>query len=101
MHNMLSLGSADPTEGPLADVLEPTICFHHFGLSLLTHKAAYNCYLYANESQLSDMGLVRGTIIKLKAHLMPSVLGANGNASNLAATVRATTSERRVGVKER
>ena len=32
---------------------------------------------------------------------MPSVLGTDGNASNLTATVRATTSERTVRVKRR
>ena len=57
--------------------------------------------VYADESILIDMGLVRGIIIKLKAHLLPSVLGANGNANNLAATVRATTTERTIGVKRR
>ena len=35
--------------------------------------------VYAGESILIDMGLVRGIIIKLKAHLLPSVLGTNGN----------------------
>ena len=57
--------------------------------------------VYADESILIDMGLVRGIIIKLKAHLLPSVLGANGNDNNLAATVRATTTERTIGVKKR
>ena len=57
--------------------------------------------VYAGESILIGMGLVRGIIIKLKAHLLPSVLGANGNANNLAATVRATKTERTIGVKRR
>ena len=52
--------------------------------------------VYADQSILIDMGLVCGIIIKLKAHLLPSVLGANGNDNNLAATVRATKTERTI-----
>ena len=54
--------------------------------------------VYVDESILIDMELVRDIMIKLKAYLLPSVLGANGNANNLAATVRATTTERTIGV---